>query len=140
MSTEEALRMDHAARRIARRASGARAAPPVLDLTRAGSGAFSTDGSDRRSHAQLRLAGAELGKGFIEVDAQSRTLLASVLVAPQLGASIDLQGTSSEGPLALIALVRRVLPASDCEVTVVLAPSGWSRGDWDRLERLIGEL
>ncbi len=113
--------------------------PPALLVTPASEGTFSP--ADRIGRCRLRLGKTRLSRGAIEVDAASRTLLASVDASPQVGSTVELEGEAEDGPLALPVIVRRVLPAgAEGQHAVVLAPSGWSQQDWRRLERLVVAL
>lgn len=90
---------------------------------------------------RLRLGNAPLQRGKIELDAASKTLLASVDAAPTVGALVALQSEGDADPLVLAAVVRRVLPAGDGGgAAVVLAPHGWSGEDWRRLEAVVAAL
>ncbi len=112
--------------------------PPSLLATPPSEVAFTPAGPGR---CRLRLGKTRLLRGAIEVDAASRTLLASVDASPQVGATVELEGEAEDGPLALPVIVRRVLPAgTEGQHAVVLAPSGWSQQDWRRLERLVAAL
>ena len=129
-----------------RRTSGSRLVAPALDLDDASPAlraAALSAGLDMPPPVpvRLRLGNAPLQRGKIELDAASKTLLASVESAPTVGALIALQSEGDADPLVLAAVVRRVLPAGDGGgAAVVLAPHGWSGDDWRRLEAVVAGL
>ena len=130
----------------ARRTSGSRLIAPALELDDASPAlraAALSAGLEVPPPVpiRLRLGNAPLVRGKIEIDAASKTLLASVETAPTVGALVALQSEGDAEPLVLAAVVRRVLPAGDGGgAAVVLAPHGWSGEDWRRLEAVVAAL
>ncbi len=133
MTPAEALHLDEQAIRVARRASGVHRAPPVLDVL--------GRESSRVIAPTLRIGKELLARGDLEIDPGGKTLLASLFAPPAAGGSVELRGKSGSDDFVLTAVVRRVIPSTDGDpAAVVLAPSAWSRHDWERLQALLQAL
>lgn len=131
MTVAESMQLDANAIRVARRASGAHHASPVLDVQPAA-----------LPPASLFIGREALVRGDLEIDPKGRTVLASLFAPPSIGATLELRGQDpSAGPLALPAVVRRVIPGGDGGPSaVILAPTGWGQADWQRLDALLRQL